>query len=197
ADPRQRVADQQVDDPGAAERGLEQDNAGRLLGDVTDDRGLPAEPGGGARGAAGAGPAWAPSTPAPSRPSQATYMGSMPSSSEAPRTSVRTGMASSVTTTLTLAAVATSLRMVATPPRVASRRARTPVVAPSRSAIMPFIAAVSETMSASMPSSPRASMIVTPWSPIVPDTITASPGCAVATPSDTSCSITPSPAVLM
>ena len=30
--------------------------------------------------------------------------------------------------------------------------------------------------SASMSSSPRASMIVTPWSPIGPDTITASPG---------------------
>jgi len=124
-------------------------------------------------------------------------MGSMPSSSEAPRTSVRTGIASSVTTTLTLAAVATSFRMVATPPRVASRSARTPVQAASSSAIIPFIAAVSETMSASISSSPRASMIVTPWSPIGPDTITASPGWAVATPSDISCSTTPSPAVLI
>ena len=43
ADPRQRVADQQVDDPRAAERGLELDDAGRVLGDVTDDRCVLAE----------------------------------------------------------------------------------------------------------------------------------------------------------
>ena len=89
-------------------------------------------------------------------------MGSMPSSSEAPRTTGVTGMASSLTSTPTPAAAATSFRMVATPPRVASRSARTPVVAESRSAIRPFRAAVSEMMSASMSSSPRASMIVTP-----------------------------------
>jgi hypothetical protein len=72
--------------------------------------------------------------------------------------------------------------MVATPPRVASRMARTPGTASSRPAIIPFIGAVSEVRSASMSSSPRASMIVTPWSPTGPDTMTVSPGRAVAAP---------------
>ncbi len=40
-------------------------------------------------------------------------------------------------------------------------------------------------MSASMSSSPRASMIVTPWSPIGPETSTASPGRTAAAPSCT------------
>ena len=102
-------------------------------------------------------------------------------------------MASSLTSTPTPAAAATSFRIVATPPRVASRSARTPVVAESRSATRPFKGAVSEIMSASMSSSPRASMIVTPCSPIGPDTITTSPGWAFTTPRETSCSTTPIP----
>ena len=57
--------------------------------------------------------------------------------------------------------------------------------------------AVSDSMSASMSSSPRASMMVTPWSPIGPDTMMASPGRARATPRLTSRSMTPTPAVLM
>src|SRR5712692_5368172 len=40
ADTRQRVADQQVDDSGPAEGGLQQYDAGRVIGDVPDDRGL-------------------------------------------------------------------------------------------------------------------------------------------------------------
>ena len=72
------------------------------------------------------------------RPSQATYIGSMPSSSEAPRTSARTGISSSLTSTPTSAALAISLRMVATPPRVASRMARTPGTASSSPATSPF-----------------------------------------------------------
>ncbi len=87
--------------------------------------------------------------------------------------------------------------MVATPPRVASRMARTPGTASSSAATRPFSGAVSETMSASMSSSPRASMIVMPWSPIGPDTMMASPGCAWATPRGLSRSTTPTPAVLM
>src|SRR5262249_33326952 len=43
ADSGQRVPDQQVDDPGAAECGLEQHDAGLVRGDVADDRGLLAE----------------------------------------------------------------------------------------------------------------------------------------------------------
>src|SRR6266496_3061784 len=43
ADPGQRVADQQVDDPGAAEGGLEQHDAGLVRRDAADDGGLLAE----------------------------------------------------------------------------------------------------------------------------------------------------------
>ena len=38
ADPRQRVADQQIDDPGAPEPGLEQDQPRRIVGYPTDHR---------------------------------------------------------------------------------------------------------------------------------------------------------------
>jgi hypothetical protein len=122
----------------------------------------------------------------------------MPSSSQAPRTSLRTGTASSSTTTATPAAVATSLRMVATPPRVASRSPRTASpVASSRCSTSPFNGAVSLSRSDSMSSSPRASMMVAPWSPIAPETSTASPGRAVAMPSVPGCSSTPTPVVVM
>ncbi len=139
---------------------------------------------------------WSPSTTATSRPSQATYSGSMPSSSQAPRTSGRTGTASSSSTTATPAALATSLQMVATPPLVASRRPRTPGAASRSRSTRPLSGAVSEVTSDSMSSSPLASMMVMPCSPIGPDTITASPGRAVATPSSPVRSITPTPAVL-
>src|SRR5579864_4749776 len=74
-------------------------------------------PSGCARRATSALSAAAPSTTATRRPSHATYMGSMPRSSEAPRTSARTGMSFSLTSTPTLAALAISFRIVATPPR--------------------------------------------------------------------------------
>ena len=106
-------------------------------------------------------------------------------------------MSSSLTSTPASAARAISLSMVATPPRVASRIARTPGTASSRPAIRPFSGAVSERTSDSMSSSPRASMIVMPWSPTGPDTMIASPGRARATPSETSRAMTPTPAVLM
>src|SRR5215467_2083642 len=154
-------------------------------------------PNGWARRAASAFSAWAPSTTATSRPSQATYSGSMPSSSAAPRTWARTGMASSATSTPTPAALAISLRMVATPPLVASRSARTPGTAPSSPATSPARDAVSDSTSASMSSSPRASMMVTPWSPMGPETRIASPGRACATPRFTPAGMAPTPAVLM
>ena len=44
--------------------------------------------------------------------------------------------------------------------------------------------AVSERMSASRARSPRASITAMPWSPIVPDTSTTSPGCTSSGPSD-------------
>ncbi len=121
----------------------------------------------------------------------------MPSSSQAPRTSGRTGTASSSTTTATPEAVASSLRMVATPPRVASRSPRTSPVSSSSRSTRPFSGAVSELRSDSMSSSPRASMMVAPWSPIGPDTSTASPGRARPMPRSPGRSTRPTPVVVM
>ncbi len=124
----------------------------------------------------------------------------MPSSSQAPRTPGRTGIASSSRTTATPEDSATSLSTVATPPRVASRRQRTrpPSHASSSRAVRPLSGAVSETRSAaSMSSPPRASMTVTPCSPIGPDTMIASPGSAADALSRTAGSTTPTPAVVM
>src|SRR3954468_19991368 len=59
-------------------------------------------------------------------PSLATYIGSMPSSSQAPATAGGTGTFFSRTRIATLAARASSLSTDATPPRVASRMTRTP-----------------------------------------------------------------------
>ena len=47
---------------------------------------------------------------------------------------------------------------------------------PSRCSTMPLTAAVSEAMSASMARSPRASITAMPWSPMVPESSTRSPG---------------------
>src|ERR1700689_2579075 len=70
-----------------------------------------------ARSAVSAACAQSLSTTATNLPSQATYIGSMPSSSEAPRTSCRTGISSSLTRTPTSAATPISFRIVATPAR--------------------------------------------------------------------------------
>ena len=113
-------------------------------------------------------------------------------------TTSRTGTDASSTTTATCDAVAISLRIVATPPRVASRSTRTPSPPASSSpAVSSCSGAVSETRSASMSSSPRASMIVMPWSPSGPETMTASPGRAAPALSVTGLSRTPTPAVVM
>ena len=109
----------------------------------------------------------------------------MPRISDAPRTSGRTGIASSSRITATPEASASSLQMVATPPRVASRMNRVDGAASSSRPTSSVSGAVSERRSDSMPSSPRASMMVIPWSPIGPETITASPGRAAETDSRT------------
>src|SRR5215469_14718485 len=105
-------------------------------------------PSGCARRAASARSAAVPSMTATRRPSHATYMGSRPRSSAAPRTSARTGMSFSLTRTPTSAALAISLNglvaglLSATPGvralRDATRSARTPGVADSRPATSPF-----------------------------------------------------------
>src|SRR4051794_40352239 len=90
-------------------------------------------------------------------PSLATYIGSMPSSSQAPATAAGTGTFFSRTSIATFAARASSLSTEATPPRVASRITRTP--GPSIASTTGHSGWVSDSMSASSSNSPRASMI--------------------------------------
>ena len=82
------------------------------------------------------------------------------------------------------------------PPRVGSRRTWTPGSTASIAATSPLSACVSEAISTSNSRPSRTLMIATPWRPIGPDRMTASPGRARsadgATPSGTS----PIPAVL-
>ena len=76
---------------------------------------------------------------------------------------------------------ASSFSTVATPPRVASRivRSSSPAASSSASATG-HSERVSDSISASRPSSPRASMIAVPCSPIVRETSTRSPGSSAA-----------------
>src|SRR5215207_6788037 len=83
-------------------------------------------PPGTARSAWSAASACSGATAATSLPSLATYIGSMPRISHAPATAGSTGTAASRTTMATPEARASSLRTEATPPRVASRRQRSP-----------------------------------------------------------------------
>jgi len=129
ADPRSGSPTSRSTIPHAAEGGLQVHEAGRIAGDVADDRRGECRAGGSAAPAS-AWSASSPGTTATSRPSQATYIGSMPSSSAAPRTSGRTGMSSSLTSTPTSAALAISLR-IGPRPRGRVPHARTPGTASS------------------------------------------------------------------
>ena len=107
-------------------------------------------------------------TTATSRPSHATYSGSIPSSSDAPFTSGRTGTAPRRAPPRPATPPRPRCRSSRLP-RVASRSSRTPPgTASSNAAVSSCSGAVSETMSAEMSSSPRASITVMPWSPIGP-----------------------------
>src|SRR3954449_12417897 len=129
------------------------------------------------RSAASASWAASGATKATILPSLATYIGSMPSSSAAPATAGRTGTSPSRTSIATPDARASSLSTDATPPRVASRRQRRSRPAASRSAsTVGHSGRVSDSTEDSSPSSPRASMIAVPCSPIEPDTRMRSPG---------------------
>ena len=102
--------------------------------------------------------------------------GSSPSTSHAPRTSRRSGTSSSRSTMPSPLSRASSLSAVATPPRVGSRIQRTPLAhAPISASTNGHTERVSERRSASRSSSPRASRIVIPWSPIGPLSSTLSP----------------------
>jgi len=83
---------------------------------------------------------------------------------------------------LTLDCLAISLRAVATPPRVGSLKtwiwSETDMISLTRL----FNGAVSLFRLVLKPSSPRASRTAMPWSPIVPEMMTRSPGLASAPP---------------
>ena len=66
-----------------------------------------------------------------------------------------------------------------------------------RASTSPPSGAVSERMSASRARSPRASITAMPWSAMVPETSTTSPGCTCSGPSVRPAGITPTPAVVM
>ncbi len=118
----------------------------------------------------------------------------MPNISQAPLTTGRTGSDSSSSTTPSSVAWASSLQTVPTPPRVGSRSHRVAGAAASSASTMPLTDAVSEEMSASMARSPRASMTAIPWSPMVPEMISRSPGRTAG--NDRPAGITPTPAVV-
>ena len=67
-----------------------------------------------------------------------------------------------------------SLSVVATPPRVGSRRTRTSAPVPRMASHRPFSGAQSEAISPCIIPL-RASMMAVPWSPTMPETMTASP----------------------
>ena len=127
----------------------------------------------------GRGPRADPGTIARKRPSHATYRGSNPSSSQAPRTSSRTGTADSSMRIPVREAIAISTRAVASPPAsgvpqdvgLGHRRPRSALTIPTTGALS-LVSAVSK----SIPS--RAAMTAMPWSPMGPDTRITSPAVA-------------------
>ena len=77
-----------------------------------------------------------------------------------------------------------------------SRSHRVCGAAASSASTRPFTGAVSDRMSASSARLPRASITAMPWSPMLPDTITLSPGRTSSGPSDRPAGIRPRPAVV-
>ncbi len=136
-------------------------------------------------------------TTATSLPSLAIYSGSRPSSSQAASTARLTGTLSSWMTMPARDFSAKSLRVVARPPRVGSRRQRIFREAASMSAASPWRGAQSEGTGKSNLSPSRRLKTAMPWSPIVPLTITLSPGQALAAEMLTPSGTRPTPAVLM
>ena len=175
ADPRERVADEHVDDPGAAEGREEHDDALGIGVDLADGR-APRPTGWPAGRRARRRPRRA-ATTATSLPSLATYSGSMPSRSQARVHGGVDGQPGLVEHDREVRGLRQLVADRAEPAagRVAqpagARRRRRAAPRPARRA-----AAVSERMSASSARSPRASITAMPWSAIVPETSTTSPG---------------------
>src|SRR3954462_2663933 len=137
-------------------------------------------------------------TIATNRPSLATCIGSIPSSSDAPAPAGATGTSASRIVIATPEARAISLSTDATPPRVASRMQRMCGPAASSSASTSgHRHFVSDTICAARSNSPRASMIAVPCSPIEPDSRMRSPGWAASGASEARGSRRPIPVVVM
>ena len=92
---------------------------------------------------------------------------------------------------------ASSFSVVASPPRVGSRRQWMPGTAATIAATRPCSAAVSERIVVSKLRFSRSDMIATPWSPIVPLTRMRSPGRARSPEICTPVGTTPTPVVVM
>ena len=92
---------------------------------------------------------------------------------------------------------AISLSVVASPPRVGSRRAWMSGTASTMRATRSCRAAVSDWMLVSKPRLSRLDMMATPWSPSVPETRMASPGRARSPEMFTPAGTTPTPVVVM
>ena len=134
-------------------------------------------PSGWARMAASTASAACGRTPITALPSLAITSGSMPSRSDAPRTSGRTGTAASSMRMPTFDFCAISWSALERPPRVGSFIATTPSPpAPSAARMTPLMGATSERRSPSSDSACRAAMMAMPWSPTVPVTMSTSPG---------------------
>ena len=108
-----------------------------------------------------------------------------------PLTAGSTGSSVSSSTTARSVSRASSLQTVPTPPRVGSRSQRVDGAASSRASTSSPSGAVSERMSASRARSPRASITAMPWSAIVPETSTTSPGRTRSGPSARPAGTTP------
>lgn len=106
-------------------------------------------------------------------------------------------MAASSSIMPTPEAEAISLRLVATPPRVGSRKTRRRAPLPSMVFTRPFRGAVSETMGESNCSPSRWLSTASPCSPMGPDSTMASPTWALVPDKRTPGATQPSPAVLM
>src|SRR5215471_863076 len=136
-------------------------------------------------------------TIATSLPSLATYSGSSPSISHAPRTSSRTGIEVSSSSIPTRELPAISFSVLESPPRVGSRRQRTCWVASSSVPTSSCSAAESLRTSVSNFNPSRSARMAMPWSPTIPLTIIASPGRAWLADSEIPSRTNPIPVVLM
>ena len=193
ADPRQRIAGQQVHHPPAAEGRVHEHHPGRLGLHLADLAPPPRSPAPSAARRARRRPPRARRRPRACPRSPRTSGRCRAARPPRPRPGC-TGTAASLTSIATFEARASSFSADATPPRVASRMQRSDGPASSSSASTAgHSERVSDSISASSSNSSRASMIAVPCSPIEPDTMIRSPGRSAAVAIEARGSTTPTP----